>query len=93
MAKTLTRWTVADYHHMIATGLLAGRFVELINGQIVDRAPELPIHRVTCRRGAKYLETLLGNQAVIFSAAPRCLSNGYLFNKFPTTRSPLHYIP
>ncbi|ESA35245.1 hypothetical protein N836_12780 [Leptolyngbya sp. Heron Island J] len=31
MVKPLTRWTVADYHHMIATGLLAGRSVELIN--------------------------------------------------------------
>ena len=70
MAKTLTRWTVADYHHMIATGLLAGRSVELINGQIVNMAPELPIHRATYRRGVKYLETLLGHQAVVFSAAP-----------------------
>lgn len=70
MVKTLTRWTVADYHHMIATGLLAGRSVELINGQIVDMAPELPIHRATYRRGVKYLEALLGDQAVVFSAAP-----------------------
>lgn len=70
MALTLTRWTVADYHRMIAVGLLTGRHVELINGQIVDMAPELPIHRATYRRGVKYLEALLGNQAVVFSAAP-----------------------
>ncbi|MEM9266098.1 MAG: Uma2 family endonuclease [Cyanobacteria bacterium P01_F01_bin.13] len=70
MVKTLTQWTVADYHHMISTGLLAGRRVELINGQIVDMAPELPIHRATYRRGVKYLEALLGDQAVVFSAAP-----------------------
>ncbi len=75
MVKTLTRWTVADYHHMIATGLLAGRSVELINGQIVDMAPELPIHRATYRRGVKYLEALLGDQAVVFSAAPVTLPN------------------
>ncbi|MEM9482680.1 MAG: Uma2 family endonuclease [Cyanobacteria bacterium P01_F01_bin.116] len=75
MVKTLTRWTVADYHHMIASGLLAGRRVELVNGQIVDMAPELPIHRATYRRGVKYLEALLGNKAVVFSAAPVTLPN------------------
>lgn len=75
MVKTLTRWTVADYHHMISTGLLAGRRVELINGQIVDMAPELPIHRATYRRGVKYLEALLGDKAVVFSAAPVTLPN------------------
>ncbi|MBE9066903.1 Uma2 family endonuclease [Leptolyngbya cf. ectocarpi LEGE 11479] len=75
MATTLTRWTVADYHHMIASGLLSGRHVELINGKIVDMAPELPIHRATYRRGVKYLEALLKDQAVVFSAAPITLPN------------------
>ena len=70
MARTLTRWKVEDYHRMIANGLLAGRSVELIDGQIVDMAPELPIHRATYRRGSKYLEKLLGSRAVVFSAAP-----------------------
>lgn len=70
MARLLTRWTVADYHHMIASGLLAGRQVELVDGQITDMAPELPIHRTTYRRGVKYLEALLGEQAVVFSAVP-----------------------
>lgn len=75
MVTTLTRWTVADYHHMIASSLLAGRRVELVNGQIVDMAPEQPIHRATYRRGVKYLEALLGDQAVVFSAAPVTLPN------------------
>lgn len=70
MVRTLARWTVADYHRMIAEGLLAGRQVELIDGQIVDMAPELPIHRATYRRGVKYLERLLQERAVVFSAAP-----------------------
>ena len=70
MVRTLTRWTVKDYHHMIESGLLAGRQVELIDGQIINMAPELPIHRVTYRRGVKYLEALLANQAVVFATAP-----------------------
>ncbi|MEO1620505.1 MAG: Uma2 family endonuclease [Cyanobacteria bacterium J06632_3] len=70
MSRTLTRWTVEDYHQIIANGVLAGRQVELINGQILDMAPEPPIQRATYRRGAKYLEQLLRDRAVIFSAAP-----------------------
>ncbi|MBD2300744.1 Uma2 family endonuclease [Nostoc sp. FACHB-190] len=70
MTRTLIHWTVEDYHRMIASGLLAGRQVELIDGQILEMPPELPIHRATYRRGVKYLEQLLENQAVIFSAAP-----------------------
>lgn len=70
MVRTLTRWTVEDYHRMIANGVLAGRQVELIDGQIIDMAPELPIHRATNRRGVKYLEALLKERAVVFSAAP-----------------------
>jgi len=62
MVRTLTHWTVADYHQMIESGILAGRHVELIDGQIIDMAPELPIHRVTYRRGVNYLEALLGTQ-------------------------------
>lgn len=61
---------------MIESGLLAGRQVELIDGQIIDMAPELPIHRVTYRRGAKYLEGLLGDRAVVFATAPITLLSG-----------------
>jgi Uma2 family endonuclease len=70
MTRTSTQWSINDYHQMIENGLLSDRQVELINGQIINMAPELPIHRVTNRRGAKYLEALLGEQAVIFSASP-----------------------
>jgi len=61
---------------MIESGLLAGRQVELIDGQILDMVPELPIHRVTYRRGAKYLEALLGDRAVVFATAPITLPTG-----------------
>jgi Uma2 family endonuclease len=77
MIRTSTKWSVADYHRMIAAGLLAGRQVELLAGNVVEMAPELPIHRATYRRGARYLEALLGDRAVVFTAAPITLpSNG-----------------
>jgi hypothetical protein len=45
---TLAQWTVAAYHRMIAAGVLADRRVELLNGQIVERAPEGPERRYQC---------------------------------------------
>ena len=44
MVRTLTKWTVEEYHRLIETGLLAGRQVELLDGKIIDMARELPIH-------------------------------------------------
>lgn len=62
MIRASTKWSVADYHQMIAAGLRAGRQVELLAGTVVEMAPELSIHRATHRRGARYLETLLGKR-------------------------------
>ena len=85
MVKTLNKWTVEEYHCLIETGLLAGRQVELLDGKIINMTPELPIHRVTYRRGVKYLEKLLGaakgtrsrDRAVVFATSPIILpSNG-----------------
>ncbi|MGB8700910.1 MAG: Uma2 family endonuclease [Thermosynechococcaceae cyanobacterium] len=75
MVRTLTQWSVADYRRMIESGLLRDRQVELIDGQIVEMAPELPIHRASYRRGVQYLESRLGAQAVIFATAPITLSD------------------
>lgn len=75
MARTLTHWSLEDYRRMIDSGLLAGRLVELIDGQVLDMTPERPIHRVTYRRGVKYLEGLLENRAIVFATAPITLSD------------------
>ena len=44
MTIILARWTIADYHGMIETGLLANRRVELLNGLIIEMPPEGPDH-------------------------------------------------
>ena len=75
MIRTLTKWTIKEYHRMIETGLLAGRQVELLDGNIIDMAPELPIHRAIYRRRVRYLESMLGDRVVIFSSAPIVLGN------------------
>ncbi len=59
MTVTVARWTLADYHQMIETGLLQDRRVELLDGPVIEMAPEGPEH-------AEYstlLNTLFGNAA------------------------------
>lgn len=34
---TLAKWTIDEYHRMIAAGILDHRRVELLKGEIVDR--------------------------------------------------------
>lgn len=61
--KTLAKWSVDDYHRMIAAGILCDRRVELLASEIVEMSPETPIHYNTTKRGAKYLEELLAGKA------------------------------
>ena len=45
--KTLYKWTVEDYHQIIESGVLKGKSVELLQGEIIAVSPEKPIHS-TC---------------------------------------------
>ena len=72
--KTLAKWSVADYHRMIEAGILHDRQVELLAGEIVEMSPETPIHYVTAKRGAKYLEDLLVGKAEVRFNGPITLS-------------------
>jgi Uma2 family endonuclease len=56
----LHRWTIDDYHHIVATGVLAEHRCELIRGEIIDMAPEGPEHAHRCETSARYLEKLFG---------------------------------
>lgn len=39
-AIALAKWTVDDYHQMIAAGILSDHPVELLNGVIIEMSPE-----------------------------------------------------
>lgn len=45
--KTLAKWSVNDYHRMVEAGILQGRHVELLAGEIVEMSPETPLHYST----------------------------------------------
>ncbi|NES03471.1 MAG: hypothetical protein F6K22_11820 [Okeania sp. SIO2F4] len=42
--KTLLKWTVTEYHHLINTGILIDGHTELLHGEIVEISPESAIH-------------------------------------------------
>lgn len=48
--KTLAKWSVDDYHRMIAAGILCDRHVELLAGEIVEMSLETPIHYNTTKQ-------------------------------------------
>jgi Uma2 family endonuclease len=73
--KTLAKWSVDDYHRMVEAGILRGRHLELLAGEIVEMSPETPIYYSTAKRGAKYLEELLSGKADVRFNGPITLSD------------------
>ena len=55
------QWSVADYHEMVAAGILCDRRVELLDGIITEMAPVDPIHDDIGDEFASYLRALLGD--------------------------------
>ncbi|MEO1133608.1 MAG: Uma2 family endonuclease [Cyanobacteria bacterium J06639_1] len=74
MGATLAKWTVADYHRMIDSQVLGDRKVELLAGDIVEMAPERPIHASTNRKCLRYLQSLFGDRAEVLPPGPIDLS-------------------
>lgn len=70
MTVTTAKWTLEDYHRMLEVGLLEGRHIELLNGEIIEMPPEGPEHAQQSTDTADYLRELLGNRAVVRDAKP-----------------------
>jgi Uma2 family endonuclease len=73
--KTPDKWSVAEYHHMIETGLLEGKPAELLEGEIIEMSPEGVPHSYTNRSVGNYLRQLLQDQALISEAHSVTLNN------------------
>ncbi|MFB2934528.1 Uma2 family endonuclease [Aerosakkonemataceae cyanobacterium BLCC-F154] len=70
MTVTIAKWTLDDYHQMIEVGLLVGRQVELLNGEIVEMPPEGEPHAYYSTEGSDYLKALLGDRVTIRQGKP-----------------------
>lgn len=73
--KTFHKWTIADYHQIIESGVLDGKSVELLEGEIVTVSPESPIHSSKIDTIAEYLRKVLQKIAKIREAHPITLDN------------------
>jgi Uma2 family endonuclease len=73
--KILAKWSVEEYHRLVEAGILSGRSVELLAGEIVEMSPETPLHYTTAKRGAKYLEELLSGKADVRFNGPITLTD------------------
>lgn len=73
--KTRYKWTVEDYHQLVETGLLEGKPVELLEGELIEMSPEGIPHSYTNLSVADYLRTLLRDLALISESHPITLDN------------------
>jgi Uma2 family endonuclease len=67
---TTAKWSIEDYHQMIAAGILTGRAVELLNGEIVEMAPEGEAHAYSSDEAGEYLTYLFGDRAKVRQSKP-----------------------
>lgn len=75
MTVTAAKWTIDEYHRMIAAGILDNRCVELLKGEIVEMPPEGEAHAYFSSEAGEYLMRLLGDRAMVRSAKPITLPN------------------
>ncbi|WP_319421702.1 Uma2 family endonuclease [Pleurocapsa sp. FMAR1] len=73
--KTRYKWTVADYHQLIETGLLEGKPVELLEGELIEMSPEGIPHSYTNDSVVKYLRRTLRGLADVKESHPITLDN------------------
>lgn len=55
MVATTAKWTLEDYHRMVEAGLLEGRAVEFLHGEIVEMSPEGTPHAAASSDAGEYL--------------------------------------
>jgi Uma2 family endonuclease len=69
------KWSIADWHELIDSGVLAEHRVELLEGEIIEMSPEGAMHSSTNYAVAEYLRDLLRARAIIREAHPITLDN------------------
>jgi Uma2 family endonuclease len=75
MTFIAAKWTIAEYHQMIHAGIICDRKIELLQGEIVEMAPEGVPHAYFSHEASDYLTQLLGKCATIRQAKPITLPN------------------
>ncbi|MEL7077667.1 MAG: Uma2 family endonuclease [Cyanobacteria bacterium J06648_1] len=75
MTLTTYKWSIEEWHDLVSTGLLEGKAVEFLEGEIIEVSPEGVEHSYTNRSVVKYLRQLFEQKAEIIQAQPITLDN------------------
>lgn len=75
MVVTTAKWTIDEYHRIVAAGILDERHVELLKGEIVEIFAEGEPHAYFSSEAGEYLSRLLGDRAMIRPGKPITLPN------------------
>ena len=75
MASIIYKWSIDEWHELVDSGVLEGKPVELLEGNIVEMSPEGIEHSYTNQSVSDYLSNLLRGKAHIRDAHPVTLDN------------------
>jgi Uma2 family endonuclease len=75
MTITTYKWSIAQWHKLVESGVLDHKAVELLEGEIINMSPEGIPHSHTTRSVGKYLQNQLEGLALISEAHPITLDN------------------
>ena len=75
MALTTYKWSIEEWHDLVESGVLEGKRVELLEGEIIAVSPEGIPHRNTNHKVVKYLRKLLDGLAEVYESHPVTLDN------------------
>lgn len=75
MSVATAKWTVEEYHHLVTSGALAHKSVELLQGEIVQMSPEGPLHSNRIRQSAKVARQQVGSDLEVSETHPITLSD------------------
>ena len=75
MTLTTYKWSIEEWHDLVDSGVLAGKRIELLEGEIIEMSPEGVPHRNTNHKVVKYLRKLFDGIAEIYESHPVTLDN------------------
>jgi Uma2 family endonuclease len=75
MTLTTYKWSIEEWHKLVDSGLLEGKSVEFLEGEIIEVSPEGIEHSYTNSSVVKYLRVILTNLADVRESHPITLDN------------------
>ena len=96
MTSIIYKWSVDEWHELVDSGVLEGKSIELLEGNIVEMSPEGIEHSYTNQSVSDYFRELLKGKAHVRETHPITLDNSepepdIAIVELPTTIYRLHH--